>query len=200
MNNEAERPSIFVGWVHKGKKQFEVIPESKYKPLLEKLFFEMGVHPGAVFISKMTIVHWVDPNYHKGCKNVCIYDFYKELNGINDPSCYYKEPDLKREAKPVTRNYGYVSPDGRYYHCDYYGHSSLEREIVGHLEDIENPQQYLYEKGWLCIYNDPYNHGTYAVQMGYGKKMTDRQLKTLQRLEIPTTSKGFKECLLGDFA
>jgi hypothetical protein len=44
MKNQ-ERPSLFVGWVHKGRKSFEVIPESQYGALLKKLLLEKHVHP-----------------------------------------------------------------------------------------------------------------------------------------------------------
>lgn len=197
MSKNKERPEIFIGWVHKGRKNFEVIPESKVESLLKKLFFEKGVHPGAVFMSKMTIVKWLSPQFHRGRNDVNIYKFYEQLAEINDPNCYYKEPNLKSTPRKSETKYGYVSPDGRYFHCEYFGHSTLEREIVGKLEEVSNPQQYLYDKGWLCIYHDPFHNGTYAVQMGYRKKMTDEQLKTLERLGIPSHSRGFQDCLLG---
>lgn len=198
MKETNERPSIFVGWVHKGKKEFEVIPESKYESLLKHLFFEKGVHPGAVFISKMTICNWISPKFHKGCKSVNIYKFYEQLAEINDPVCEYKEPNLKSIPKKESPNYGYVSPDGRYFHCDYWGHASLEREIVGEVEKIDNPQQYLYNKGWLCIYHDPFNKGTYAIAMGRKQHMTNEQLHMLDVLKIPHNSYGFQDYLLGE--
>lgn len=193
-----ERPSLFVGWVHKGRKSFEIIPESQYGALLEKLLLEKKVHPGAVFISKMSICHWIDPNYHKGCKGVSVYSFWDEINNLNSPDAYYKEPKLKKEVKPPETKYGYISPDGRYFQCEYFGHSALERKIVGELEKVDNPQQYLYDKGWLCIYHDPFGHGQYAIAMGYKKHMTDEQLKRLDTLKIPHTSYGFQRYLLGD--
>ena len=193
-----ERPEIFIGWVHKGRKNFEVIPESKVEDLLKKLFFEKHVHPGAVFMSKMTICNWLSPKFHKGCRQVNIYKFYDQLAEINDPVAEYKQMDLKSTPKEERPKYGYISPDGRYFQCDYYGHSTLEREIVGKLEHIDNPQQYLYERGWLCIYHDPFATGTYAIQMGYKKSMTDAQLKMLDVLKILHNCRGFQEYLLGE--
>lgn len=193
-----ERPSLFVGWVHKGRKSFEVIPESQYGALLRKLLLEKKVHPGAVFISKMSICHWIDSNYHKGCKGVSVYSFWDEINNLNSPDAYYKEPKLKKEVKPSDSKYGYIAPDGRYFQCEYFGHSALERKIVGELEEVDNPQQYLYDKGWLCIYHDPFGHGQYAIAMGHKKHMTNEQLHRLDVLKIPHTSRGFQEYLLGD--
>ena len=95
MKNQ-ERPSLFVGWVHKGRKSFEVIPESQYGALLKKLLLEKHVHPGAIFISKMTICHWISPNYHKGCNGVSVYSFWDEINNLNSPDAYYTEPKLKK--------------------------------------------------------------------------------------------------------
>ena len=193
-----ERPSLFVGWVHKGRKSFEVIPESQYGSLLEKLLLEKGVHAGAIFISKMTLCHWIDDRYHKGNKHVSVYTFWDEINNINSPETYYKEPKLKKEPKPSDSKYGYISPDGRYFHCEYFGHSTLEREIVGKLEKIDNPQEYLYDKGWLCIYHDPFGTGQYAIAMGHRKHMTNEQLRMLDVLKIPHNSHGFQKYLLGE--
>lgn len=195
---QKERPSIFVGWVHKGRKSFEVIPESQYRSLLEKLLIEKNVHPGAIFISKMTLCHWIDGKYHKGDKHVSVYSFWDEINNLDSPDAYYKEPNLKKELKPPSSKYGYISPDGRYFHCEYFGHASLERKIVGKLEDVNNPQEYLYSKGWLCIYHDPFNNGQYAIAMGHRKHMTNEQLHMLDVLKIPHTSHGFQKYLLGD--
>ena len=195
---QKERPSIFVGWVHKGRKSFEVVPESQYGSLLKKLLLEKGVHPGAIFISKMTLCHWIDANYHKGDKHISIYSFWDEINNIGDPNSYYKPPALKKEYKPSDTKYGYISPDGRYFHCEYFGHSTLEREIVGKLERIDNPQQYLYDHGWLCIYHDPCNRGTYAIAMGRKQHMTNEQLHMLDVLKIPHNSYGFQDYLLGE--
>jgi len=195
---QKERPSLFVGWVHKGRKSFEIIPESQYGSLLEKLLLEKRVHPGAIFISKMTLCHWIDSKYHKGDKHVSVYTFWDEINNINSPDAYYKEPKLKRESKPSDSKYGYISPDGRYFHCEYFGHSTLEREIVGKLEKIDRPQEYLYDKGWLCIYCDPFHGGQYAIAMGRKKHMTDEQLRMLDTLKIPHNSYGFQKYLLGD--
>lgn len=190
-----ERPSIFVGWVHKGHKRFEVIPESQYGSLLRKLLLEKHVHPGSIFISKMTLVHWIDADYHNGNKHVSVYSFWKEIENLNSPDAYYKPLPLKHEAtrEEPKDNYGYISPDGRYFQCNYWGHASLEREIVGNLEKIDNPQQYLYDKGWLCIYHDPFGKGKYAIAMGKRHSMTDAQLKMLMRLKIPTNSYGFQD-------
>lgn len=195
-----DRPSLFVGYIHKGHKRFEVIPEPQYGSLLKKLLLEKKVHPGAIFISQMTLVHWIDPDYHKGRKDVNIYDFWKEIENLKSPDAYYKPLPLKKEVKKETpkSNYGYISPDGRYFQCDYYGHSSLEREIVGKLEKIDNPQQYLYDHRWLCIYHDPFGRGQYAIAMGSRKHMTNEQLAMLDRLKIPHTSHGFQDYLLGD--
>ena len=198
MNSNKEKPGIFVGWVHNGEKSFEVIPTSMYGDLLRKLMLEQGVHPGAIFISKMALCDWVDPSSHKGCRCVWLSEFWDEINNIDSPEAYYEKPKYKEEKRKPETKYGYISQDGRYFHCEYFGHSALEREIVGKLEKIDNQQQYLYEKGWLCIYNDPFAKGTYAIAMGYKKHMTDEQLKMFDLLQIPHHSTGFQKYLLGE--
>lgn len=202
MSNK-EKPSLFVGWVHNGKKSFEVIPETQYKSLIEKLLLKEGVHPGAIFISKMAMCHWIDKSYHNGKLNVWIRDFWDELNNLGDKRVEYKKTDLKKEPKKSNSEksgakYGYISPDGRYFQCEYYGHRDLEDKIVGKLEKIDNPQQYLYDHGWLCIYHDPFACGQYAIGMGHNKTMTNEQLKILEVLKIPHTSRGFQKYLVGE--
>ena len=198
MAKRKEKPDLFVGWVHKGKTSFEVIPSSMYEGLLQKLLVDKGIHPGAIFISQMTVCHWIAPKYHKGKKTVWIGDFWDEINGINSPAAYYEEPKYSVEKKTAETKYGYISPDGRYFQCEYFGHSSLAREIVGKLEKIDDPAEYLYSRGWLCIYHDPFNRGNYAIAMGFRQHMTEAQLKMLDMLEIPHSSYNFQRYLLGE--
>lgn len=138
--NSKERPEIFVGWVHRGRGYFEVIPKSQLESLLTKLQGK-GVHPGTIFISKMTIVHWLCDDFHKGLSDVSVYKFYEQLKEINDPKAYYKPPKLesKQPEKDTSPNYGYVSPNGRYFKCKYSGHSSLAKDIVGEVIDTTDP-------------------------------------------------------------
>ena len=182
MAENKERPGIFVGWVHNGEKSFEVIPKTMYGDLLYKLMMEDGVHPGAIFISKMTMCNWVAPDYHKGCRQVWLGDFWDEINNIDSPAAYYEKPKYKVEKRQPETKYGWLAPDGRFFRCGYGGHSNLADKIVGDIEYVANPERLLEEKGWAKVLTGGSFNKTYAIGMGYDRKLTDAQLKELERM------------------
>ena len=69
---------------------------------------------------------------------------------------------------------------GRHFQCDYGGHSSLAREIVGKIQHIADPEQHLEGLGWVKVFSGTGTGKRYTVGMGTGKKLTDAQLRTLQ--------------------
>ena len=85
--------------------------------------------------------------------------------------------------KKVESYYGFISPDGRHFRCEYGNHSELAREIVGKMEKIDDAQKYLEKQNWVVIYNDSVNHKT-AMYLPYNQKVTDAQLKTIESLPI----------------
>ena len=88
-----------------------------------------------------------------------------------------------------------MSPDGRYFHCEYGGHAELARKIVGSIQIVDNAQDHLETLGWLAIYKDPLQNRKYAVGMGIDKILTDEQAKTLIRIGLPTNTPGMKNIL-----
>ena len=192
------RPDIFIAWRHKRTNRWEALERDQLDAFLEKLLLKDGVNPASVFISTLTMAtRWLYAPAHNGSGMFDLSKIYKDINGTSNPSDY-SGPKVEHKPKPSKTKYGYVSPDGRYFHCEYEGHYSLAKKIVGELVDIQNPQKHLEDNGWLCIYNDPHNHGTYSVYMAFGKRMTDSQHKTLESLGIPSTCRGYKGCLLGE--
>ena len=142
----SNKPSVFIGWRHNGINSFEVVSTAQFKPFLEKLVIEEGVNVASIFISKMAMCNWLTPDSHKGCRQVQVQNFYDEINGTGNPSDYHG-PDVSPQPKKSDSKYGYIRPDGKYFQCEYFGHSALERELVGKLEDIDDPQAYLFSKG-----------------------------------------------------
>lgn len=168
----SDKPRFFIAWRHNGENCWEAVSENKVEGLLKKLL-ESGVNPASVFSTTLPMAHWLFPSHHKGCSQVWIRDLYDEIGGTGNPSdC--SGPDVPVKEKEPEMLFGFVSPDGRHFKCDFGGHSTLAKEIVGKLYDVKDAQKYLEEQGWLVIYRDFSYTGTYAVHMGKGKKNNRR--------------------------
>lgn len=168
-------------WRHDGINYWEAVSDKRFKGLLAELL-DSGVNPASIILSNGGIINWLFPDYHKGCRTLWISNIYDEINGAGNPSDY-KAPNVPIIEKSNDM-YGYISPDGRYFRCEYGGHSNLARNIVGKINNIDDAVQHLESLGWLAIYKDPLNIGDYSIGMGIGKKMTDEQLKIIQRMDL----------------
>lgn len=190
----ADRPRYFVVWRHNGENHWEAVSDKKFANLVNKIL-QQGVNPASIFISAGAMCNWLFPEYHKGCRNLWINKLYDEINGTSKPSDY-SGPDVPAETKVKNESlYGFISPDGRHFQCCYGGHSELARKIVGEFHKVSDAQRFLEDHGWLAIYHDPFNTGKYAAGMGFGKRITDEQIKTMQRIGLPTNMRGMKEIL-----
>ena len=92
-----------------------------------------------------------------------------------------KVPETREQEKP---KYGWIAPDGRYFQCDYGGHSHLATKIVGEMEAVLDAELHLEEHGWAKIFKPLPTRERYAVGMGTDQRLTDRQLATLKRLGL----------------
>lgn len=61
--------------------------------------------------------------------------------------------------------YGWISPEGKYFHCGYQGHIALANRICFDMADTNNAERYLEEKGWCKIYK-PLLEDQYSVKVG----------------------------------
>lgn len=190
MSETKDIPRYFVMWRHNDENHWEAVSKEKFSPLCEKLLNE-GINPASMFISAGDITHWIFPNYHKGKKQLWMAELYREINGTSVPSDY-SGPRVKPREQPKQSDalYGYISPDGRYFHCEYVGHSALARKIVGKLYDVNDASRFLEDNGWLVIYHDPFHIGQYNVGMGLNKVMTDQQLATIEKSAFPPIPEG----------
>lgn len=110
---------------------------------------------------------------------------------IND-EIYGTEPVEKGSHRPVDvpitkkveTKYGWISPDGRFFGCDYGGHSSLAADIVGEIQYVRDPERHLEDLGWMKVLNGCGTGRRYSVGMGEGKCITDEQIKTLERMGL----------------
>lgn len=191
-----ERPRYLVLWRHNGENYWEAVSQRQFKPLLEKLIAEDKVNPASIIISGGAMVNWLFPEYHKNCRTLWLDKLYDEINGTSKPSDY-NGPNISPKTAPAETNtlYGWVSPDGRYFHCEYGGHAELARKIVGSIQKVDNAQNHLEQHGWLAIYKDPLTNRNYSVGMGVDKILTDEQAKTLLRIGLPTNTPGLETIL-----
>lgn len=80
--------------------------------------------------------------------------------------------------KDIHTNYGWISPDGRYFFCEHRGHVDLASRICFGLVDTVNPELYLEEHGWCKIYK-PFSGGLYEVYVNHACPITNEQIETL---------------------
>ena len=193
-------PQFIVAWRTKnGRNQWEAVSREKFGPFVYWLETVKKVPKASIHFHQLTIAHWLYPELHKGRKTVWLKDIYTEIFGDKEGTYIPPQVEPIKKEKDTSPNYGYVSPEGEYYKCAYGGHRDLEDDLVGKMNKYEDAQKILFDKGWLCIYHDPFTHGSYAIAMGNRKEMNNRQLKCLERLGIPSTCRGFSEHLGGEY-
>lgn len=135
----------------------------------------------------MSGIIWLDTDFHSKARGD-IYDFFNEYN-LKQPNIALNETikQIAAEAKEekafkTNSKYGFISPDGKYFHCDYQGHSSLAYDICFGQFETNNPEKYLEEHGWCKIYN-AMDH-KYAVYVGGKYVLTKEQMDRLTELGL----------------
>ena len=166
-----------------GERRWEAVREEQASGFLQKLIEKDSVHPATVMAAYAPILfHWVWKKFHKGLTDVNFHKINEEIYGT--------EPIVETKHKPVDvpidkgapeTKFGWIAPDGRYFQCDYGGHSSLARGIVGEIQHISDAEQHLEGLGWVKVFSGTGTGKRYTAGMGFGKKLTNDQLKTLQR-------------------
>lgn len=190
------KPQFILAWRHNGENHWEAVSKQGAKELLVYLIETEKVNPASIFVVSMGGPSWLCPEYHKKSGTLWIDQIYDEICGTSNPSDYSGPKVIKSVPKEESSDlYGYISPDGRHFRCEYGGHSALARRIVGSMEDIKDASRHLEDKGWLVIYRDPINRHKYAAGMGLGKKITDAQLRTMKKIGLPTSIPGVAEHL-----
>lgn len=64
----------------------------------------------------------------------------------------------KTETKETKCWFGWVSPDGQVFPCDYHGHWDLAKKIAEtyHLGNVTNPESFLERHGWVKVTRNPF--------------------------------------------
>ena len=163
-----------------GERKWEALKKNQIIGFLEKLL-NGGVHPATVMFSFNPIIHWAWKEYHGGVSEVSMQNINEEICGTAPVKSKHEPVNVpERESRIVTK-YGWIAPDGRYFKCDYGGHSNLADKIVGDIQKIYNPERHLEDLGWAKVLSGGSTRKRYAIGMGLDKKLTDAQLKTLKR-------------------
>lgn len=133
-------------------------------------------------------VIWVWKKAHPNASR-SIWEFFEEYNNPQTEIPHFEEATklankIEEEKEKRDSKYGFISPDGRYFHCDYYGHSSLAHDICFGQFETNNPERYLEEHGWCKIFNPVDKDHKYAVYVGGNYVLTDGQMNKLIELGL----------------
>lgn len=142
----------------KSHQKWEMIKEEDNNNFSMNLLRNPDVNKHSIFIVPCTGFMggiWLWKFTHKNSR-VDFWHFYEEYG------TEYQKPEEKPENKPILKElheknsedtkYGWISPDGKYFHCGYQGHANLADEICFGMIDTSNAEHYLEEHGWCKIY------------------------------------------------
>ena len=167
-----------------GSRRWEAVKKNQTQGFLKKLLDE-GVHPATVMVGYAPILfHYVWGEYHRGLTDVNFHNINQELYGTEPVESNHKPVRVQETREQEKPKYGWIAPDGRYFQCDYGGHSHLATKIVGEMESVLDTERHLEEHGWAKIFKPLPTRERYAVGMGTDQRLTDRQLATLKRLGL----------------
>lgn len=160
-----------------GERNWEAISSGQYKEFLKKLM-DAGVNPASIMLQYNPVFfHWAFPSEHNGLSDVNFMRINDAIGGGKQSPHKLPKIEVKKESES---KYGWLSPDGRYYHCSYGGHMDLAYEIVEKIEPVIDPEQKLENLGWAKIFRGLDAENLYSIGMGKDKKLTDKQLNMLK--------------------
>lgn len=171
-------------WEENGIKKWDMIKEQDNRVFLMNLLKNPDVNKHTIFVipcSGFTSGIWLWKDTHKS-SHVDFWNFYEDYGTT------YEAPVASEEDKDVLheiheRNddntkYGWISPDGDYFHCGYQGHVPLANQICFGMVKTNNAEHYLEEHGWCKIYKSLFEDD-YHVYVGGNYTITDAQMKVL---------------------
>lgn len=189
-------------WEENGIKKWEMIKKKDVNAFILNLMSDTSVDNNSVFVIPTNGIFagiWLVPETHRS-RRVDFYNFYKDFGII------YKAPDVNKTNQKILANhedkygdntkYGWISPEGRYFHCDYQGHIALADKICFGMTDALNSERYLEEHGWCKVFK-PLGDRRYSVYVGDKYTITDAQMKTLIDLGLDHAY-GLSEMLCGE--
>lgn len=192
----------FIFWRETNKNCWEYVTKNDTNGFLYNLMLNENIDNSKIFIvpsGSILAGIWLDTQSHKSNR----VDFFHFLEDYNEnyvkptiPESFEKvEQELKEKHGDDTK-YGFVSPDGRYFHCNYQGHTSLADNICFGMIETNNAEQYLEEHGWIKIYKSMFSD-TYAVYTGCNHIITKEQFETLSNMGLEN-AEGISEMLVNE--
>lgn len=192
--------NYLICWEECDVKHWEMVPKDEHHDLLLSLMDNPYVRKSSVFIvpGKAILAGiWLYPNEHKG-KRVDFWNFFEDFGGkYCAPKLTEKEKKqlqkMKRQ-KSVQSKYGFISPDGRFFPCEYEGHASLADNICFGMVETNNSELYLERHGWCKIFK-PFSDSDYGVYMNEKYVLTDAQWDVLVKMGLER-AKGMEDILV----
>ena len=139
-------------WEENGKKKWEMVRKKDSNDFLLELMQNPDVAQRTIFIIPIIMTEgiWLFPKFHKS-NRVDFYHFFEDYGTpYTRPEVSERTAQIVNEIKakrgPETK-YGFVSPDGRYFHCDYQGHGALADNICFGMVDTNSSERYLQDHG-----------------------------------------------------
>lgn len=176
--------NYLICWEEKNEKKWDMIKEEDNNTFLINILQNPDIDKHTIFIiptSGFTSGIWLWTETHKSSR-VDFWNFFDEFG------TKYEKPKVKEENIKVLNElyeknsdntkYGWISPNGEYFHCGYQGHINLSNKICFGMVDTDNSELYLEEHGWCKIYKSLFEEN-YRVYVGGKYVITKEQMKTL---------------------
>ena len=177
-----------VCWEEDQIRKWEMIMAKDNNSFLLNLLQNPNVDRHTIFIipcNGLVAGIWLWKETHKNSR-VDFWNFFEEY-GIR-----YQPPE-KEENKEILHElheknsddtkYGWISPEGRYFHCGYQGHVALADNICFGMVDTDNAEYYLEAHGWCKIYKSLFAD-KYSVYIGEKYVINDAQMQALIKLGL----------------
>lgn len=178
-----------VCWEENQIKKWEMVKDEDSTTFYMNLLTNQNVKKHSIFViptNAFAAGIWLVAKMHKS-QRVDFFNFYEDYGQV------YVKPETTPDNKKVIdeindkhgddTKYGWLSPDGRYYHCEWQGHSALADKICFGHTDTQNAEHYLEETGWCKIYKSPACNN-YRVYIGGKHTITKEQMNTLVKMKL----------------
>lgn len=176
-------------WEENNIKKWDMIKEPDMNTFLMNLLQNNNVRKHSIFVipcSGFISGIWLWRKTHKS-SHVDFWNFHKDYGTeYSSPLINDKDKEILHEIHEKNSDntkYGWISPDGKYFHCGYQGHVALANKICFGMIDTNNAEHYLEEHGWCKIYKSLFEDD-YHVYVGGKYVITDAQMKKLIELDL----------------
>lgn len=189
-------------WQEKRTKKWDMIKAKDRDAFLLNLLTNDRVDKHTIFIIPVSSIFsgiWLWTKSHKSSR-VDFNRFHEEYGTKYvapkvDKSQEKNLQEIYEKSSDHTK-YGWISPNGKYFHCGYQGHSKLAYNICFGLADTDDPELYLENNGWCKIYKSMFED-SYHVYVGDNYVITNQQMETLINLGLDN-AKDLSKMLIKD--